>query len=99
MREVETVEVPVTRRVRVRLIGQAHYVRPGMFQLKAFTPITAFCPPCRFVVRPTMTEGSPFRSGIATARHIEGAYYTGDTSAIPAFCSGDYVYLVEGGST
>lgn len=92
----ETIEVPVTRTARVALVGRANYVMLSGFRLDGITdPAAVLGPLCKFVVRPFDDRGCPFRRGIATVAAIRGQHVCADFTAIPAFCAGDYVYLVE----
>lgn len=50
---------------------------------------------CRFVVRPSDRPGYPWRSGIGIVHEVRGDCVECDASGIPAFCEGDFVYLVE----
>jgi len=89
----ETIEVPAMRPARVRLVGRALEVQGNAFFLgTADRPDPGSC----FVVRPTKTRGEPFRTGMGM---ISGERHPwtlmANATAIPAFRSGDYVYLLE----
>ena len=100
MSEPETIEVPVTRTARVALIGQAFAVNHlrvgiGRFYLSGVDARTVIGPLCKFVVRSQPSAGYPFRSGIGIVQRVDPDGILADTSAIQAFCDGDFVYLVE----
>ena len=99
MSEIETIEVPVTRTVRVALVGRVDQLQrytPDMFRLDGIPdPTTVLGKLCRFVVRPCNRPGYPWRSGIGVVHAIQGNWIECDVSGIPALAEGDYVYLVE----
>lgn len=88
--EVETVEVPVTRRARVTLIGRLHWERSyHVTAIETETGWATLAPGDRFVLRAHV--GVQFRSGIGVVR--PGG--TLDLSPISGACHGDLLYRVE----
>lgn len=89
--EPETIEVPVTRRARVTLVGRLEWSRSWMSAgILNETGEPLFLEPgARFVLRPY--EGAPFRAGLGNVLS-DGRLILGE---IPAACHGDLVYRVE----
>lgn len=93
----EMIEVPVTRPARVRLLGRAvfGYGSNRWFCFDGVDIGAMLSRGSRIAVRPSNVAGESFRCGTARIDHVMYGFAVPESGTIPAFCDGDYVYLVE----